>query len=263
MQHSSFITKTPLSSAKLPIVHRRQDCSQSALAWEIRGFVTPVTVTLSEPHNRFENALFSMLIPGSCTDSSECLITEPGASVRVSQSEIKSMSLALSPGPELLPYVGGLEIKNGASPQIIATFSRHTCFPMFIGMTADRCDILVSLSPNLKRFFSHIFGRRNARSFEVNRSRYCMKVSDPIIILAHPVSMIPSPMARSRSILCFFAFSSNEQRCSRRLRHPVHREQCVALEETQRTRFMLWAPVTEMSISLSFLGKKLVFFLAE
>ena len=56
----------------------------------LRGLFTSMTVTLSEPHNKFENSLFSMLIPGSCTDSSECLITEPGA--RVSQSEIKSMT---------------------------------------------------------------------------------------------------------------------------------------------------------------------------
>ena len=131
----------------------------------------------------------------------------------------------------------GFEIKNGASPKIIATFSRHTCFLMFIGMTANQCDILILLSPNLKRFFSHTFST-DARSFEVNRSRYCLQLSDPIIILAHPVSMIPfpglefsiashSPMARSRSIFCFFAFSSNEQRCSRRLRILSSREQCL------------------------------------
>ena len=85
----------------------------------------------------------------------------------------------------------GFEIKSTTSPKIIATFSRHTCFPMFIGMTADRCDILVSLSPNLKRFFSRTFST-DARSFEVSRSRYCLNVSDPLIILAHPVSTIPS-----------------------------------------------------------------------
>ena len=33
----------------------------------------------------------------------------------------------------------------------------------------------------------------------------------------------------------------------------------LALEETQRTRFMLWVPVTEMSLSLSFLVKIIVF----
>ena len=118
-------------------------------------------------------------------------------------------------------------------------------FPMFIGMTADQCDIFVSLSPNLKRFFSRTFST-DARSFEVNRSRCCLKVSDPIIILAHPVSMIPfpglefsiasySPVARPRSIFCFLAFSSNEQRCSRRLRILSSREQCL-LSKKHRKR---------------------------
>ena len=122
------------------------------------------------------------------------------------------MSFALSPGRELLPYVGGMTLRS----KIIATFSRHTGFPMFIGMTADQCDILVSLSPNLTRFFSRI--STDARSIKVNRSRYCLKVSDPIIILAHPVSMIPfpglefsiasySPKARSRSIFLFPSLS--------------------------------------------------------
>ena len=180
------------------------------------------------------------------------------------------MSPALSPGPETAPmrWRSGFEIKNVASPTIIATFSRHTCFPILKGMTADQCDILVSLSPNLKRFFSRTFST-DARFFEVNRSRYCLKVSDPIIILAHPVSMIPlpglefsiasySPLARSRSILCFFAFSSNDQRCSRRLRILSSREQCL-LSKKHRRHDSCCGLQSQKWVSPSFLVKKLVF----
>ena len=149
----------------------------------------------------------------------------------------------------MLPCIKGVALrsKNGASPKIIATFSRHTCFPIFIGMTADQCHILVSLSPNLKHFFSRTFST-DACSFELNRSRCCLKVSDPVINLAHPVSMIPfprlefsiascSPMARSRSILCFFAFSSSEQRYSRRLRILSSKEQCVLSKKHKKDSY--------------------------
>ena len=96
----------------------------------------------------------------------------------------------------------------------MATFSRHTCLPIIIGRTVDQNDTLVLLSPNLDRFFSRAF-TMDARSFGFRRPTYCWKVSDPIIIFAHPVSTIPfpehefsivsnSPQTGLRSILSFF-----------------------------------------------------------
>ena len=54
--------------------------------------------------------------------------------------------------------------EDGASPATVAKFSLHTCRPTFIGMTSDHNDILVSLSPNLKRYFSRPL-LMDARSF--------------------------------------------------------------------------------------------------
>ena len=130
------------------------------------------------------------------------------------------MSPVLYPSPELLPCVEGMVLRSKTErhPKYRHLLTTHV-LPNIHWVTADQCDVLVSLSPNLKRFFSRIFSM-DARSFELNRSRYCLKVSDPIIIFAHPVSMIPfpglefsiasySPITRSRSILCFFAPTVN------------------------------------------------------
>ena len=109
----------------------------------------------------------------------------------------------------------------------MATFSRHTCPPIFIGMTADQNDILVSLSPNLNRFFSRTFST-DARSDEFRRPRCCGKVSDPIIIFAQPVSTIPFPGQEFNIVLSLvFFFFSNEQRCSQRLRILSSMEPCL------------------------------------
>ena len=52
----------------------------------------------------------------------------------------------------------------------MATFSRHTCLPIFIGTTADLNDILVSLSQNLNRFFSRTFSV-DAHSFGFKKTK--------------------------------------------------------------------------------------------
>ena len=148
------------------------------------------------------------------------------------------MSLVLFPNPRLLPFAEDIFWRSGAEHRPKQWPPSHdTCFSMFIGITGDQCDVLVSLSPNLKRFFSRTF-LMDARSSGLKRPR---DVSDPIIIFAHPVSMIPfpglsiasySPLTQLRSILCLVAFSSNEQRCSRRLRILSSMEQCLLSKRT-------------------------------
>ena len=94
---------------------------------------------------------------------------------------------------------------------------------------------------------------------ELRRFTYCRNVSDPIIIFAQPVSTIPllgqefsivsnSPQTRLHSRLNFLAFSSSEQRCSRRLRILTNNEACLSKKHWNRG-----------CLSPRFLGKLFIF----
>ena len=107
-------------------------------------------------------------------------------------------------------------------------------------MTADHNDILVSLSPNLKRF-----------------------LSDPIIIFAQPMSTTPlprqefnlvsnSPHTWLRSSLNCLVLSSSEQSAN-----PV-KQRAVSLKETLESWFVPRAPVTEVRFSRRFLQKMFI-----
>ena len=98
-----------------------------------------------------------------------------------------------------------------------------------MGMTADLNDILISLSPNLKRFFSLVFSQLMRVPLNSGGSDTVKMMSDPITIIAQPVSTSPfpgqefsivsnSPQTQLRSSFNCLAFSSSEQLCSRRLR---------------------------------------------
>ena len=66
-----------LSLTEFPIVHRRQDFSQSTPTNETLGLLTSMTVTFSEPQIKFENLLFSIASSESYPDSFRERFPEP------------------------------------------------------------------------------------------------------------------------------------------------------------------------------------------
>ena len=140
-----------MSLTKLPIVYRRQDLSQK---------------TSTNDCHLLGAADQIRELPGTVKNQIDHIVTSCSLSQVQRDSQLVECHLSFLHSQDSSHAVKkfGFEIKNGASPATLATFSRHTCPPMFIGMTADQNDSLVSLSPNLNRFSSRTFSM-DARFF--------------------------------------------------------------------------------------------------
>ena len=250
----SLATEIPLSLLKFSIVHRWQDFSQTTHTDETLGFLTSMTVTFSERQGsqirvtassetsidsfrkRFPESLafFQRCVISSRINTSRNLINHIVTSRRFFQiqrdTQLAETHLSLlqiqNSSHSLQKWLRNQErniaYKNGylLTAHIPSNVHRNDHRPQRssgLGVSKHERILFCALS-------------MTARSFEVRRFRYCRNVSDPIIVFAKPVSIIPLPGQEFSNV-----WNSPHPRCLRVL---SNNEPCFSRKYWDRDSFL-------------------------